>query len=378
MSECLTCGLEHGCGGWLEADSPAASARCSHWCNIETCDEADCLDCQEREGCPRPPSSPSAPPSPEPPPMPPATPPPPCTGTQIGQTCMYTHCCQDPEHTCFRKTGRRGTPYGYATCRLTCPVDGTYDCEILFAPPPYPPARPPAPQSMEAPQSQFQSPTGAKTSIAMPWARNASCAAMYQNCFNSRCCQVRLAGCFRRKGKQFAMCKPLLPLGQQCFGDDPRDPVHWQCPGWYIPPPSPPTLPPAPLVLLLPSPLSSCPPPSASWKGPSLSSRTPSRILPHESGRGIALSQPVESVLDVYTLSPVIIALGAAAVSVSCIGAVAVCCIICYGISRKCTEAETAEDGDVAAVSTGHSARSTKGMTARYTRQVECEEDGER
>ena len=42
---------------------------------------------------------------------------------------MYSRCCENPLHTCFRKSGHRGSPYGYATCRLTCPTDGSYDID---------------------------------------------------------------------------------------------------------------------------------------------------------------------------------------------------------------------------------------------------------
>ena len=192
---------------------------CAPWCNENTCDESECRECQDTDGCPRPPASPSPPPSPNDPPYPPAPPPPPCTQPSIGLTCMYSRCCENPMHTCFRKTGRRGSPYGYATCRLTCPTDGSYDCEILLAPPPLPPAPPP-------------------NLRAISDAARADCSASWKRCWETKCCRSAADGCFRRAGRQFAMCRPLARAGFPC-----QSTGDWICPGWEIPPPSPPAPP---------------------------------------------------------------------------------------------------------------------------------------
>ena len=219
LEECSMCGKEHGCGGFSEADAPP-ERRCAKWCNDNTCDEAACVECNDGEGCPRPPSPPNSPPSPGPPPLPPIPPPPPCTQPGVGLTCMESRCCEEPSHTCFRKSGKRGSPYGYANCRLTCPTDGTYDCEILAAPPPAPPWLPPG--------------LGPRPPISRE-----GCSGTWKSCWDSLCCASEHDGCFRRVGRQFAMCKPMSTLG--CQSDE-----DWACPGWEIPPPQPPFPPPPP------------------------------------------------------------------------------------------------------------------------------------
>ena len=74
------------------------------------------------------------------------------------------------------------------------------------------------------------------------------CAYTYQPCFQQwpiiapLCCVRETDGCYRRKGRLYAMCKPLPPYGTPCVDDD-----TWLCPGtWGASPPTPPTPPAAP------------------------------------------------------------------------------------------------------------------------------------
>lgn len=147
---------------------------------------------------------------------------------------MESRCCEDPSHTCFRKRGARGSPFGYAVCLPSCPEDGEWDCEVLIrsdrivpdasSPPSTPPDSTPRPPS--PPPSR-------------------PCSARYETCWLTHCCKSTLDGCYRRRGKQFAMCKPL-PSGGAAFCEDAQDSL-WQCPRWLIPPPDLPALPPATL-----------------------------------------------------------------------------------------------------------------------------------
>ena len=231
LPACSACGAEHGCGNWHEEPT---TTHCAPWCNENTCGESDCTDCEEADGCPQPPSPPSPPPSPRPPPLPPIPPPPPCTqGEQIGLTCMESRCCEFEEHTCFRKRGQRGSPYGYAACLAVCPTDGSWDCEVLTQPQPNPPSPPP--------DSRPSAPDPLR-----------HCSERWSTCWDNHCCHSPLDGCYRRVGRMFAMCKPL-PTGP-CVTDD-----NWACPGWDSPPPAPP--PQAPRLPDAPPPPPDLPPP---------------------------------------------------------------------------------------------------------------------
>ena len=220
---CNACGVEHGCGWRHET---VVHVRCAPWCNENTCDEGDCYDCQDTDGCPRPPSPPWPPPLPNDPPAPPIPPPPPCTqGDQYGLSCMQSRCCEDPRHTCFRKSGHRGSLYGYAQCLVTCPDDASYDCEVIEKAEPPPPAPPP----------DWTPRTPSPPTLPDPLA---GCSERWTTCWWTHCCHDPADGCYRRAGKQFAMCKPRV---DNCVDDE-----NWICPGWDSPPPAPPPAAPSP------------------------------------------------------------------------------------------------------------------------------------
>ena len=101
---------------------------------------------------------------------------------------------------------------------------------VFCLPPPMPPAPPKLPPFPPAP----------------PFTPN-FCGKTWDECFFTQCCMHRSDGCYKRTGKGFAMCRPLV-YNQNCVSDD-----EWTCPGeWITPPPSP--MPP-------PSPPKSPPPP---------------------------------------------------------------------------------------------------------------------
>ena len=261
---CSLCGLEHGCGRWSEASIHIK--RCSAWCTDMTCNELDCSECTAEDGCPRPPSPPDPPPHPSPPPIPPLPPPPPCTQSIVGMSCIESRCCEEPSQTCFRKRGARGSPYGYAVCLTTCPEDPEWDCEVLVRP-----------ESIASDNAQPPQTPPDSTPLPPCPPPSPPCSARYETCWLTHCCNSPLDGCYRRRGKQFAMCKPL-PSGGVAFCEDAHD-AAWQCPGWQFPPPNPPMTPPGkpriPPSILTPPP----PTPTRREQPPSASPRPNSQPL---------------------------------------------------------------------------------------------------
>ena len=189
---------------------------CATYCNGWNCDHDHCRDCGTDEECPKPPSPPVSPPASPPPmipPHPPQMPSPRCTlADQIGASCMETRCCENPEHTCFRKRGQRGSQFGYAVCMISCPEGGDWDCEEIALPPPTPPA-----DVAVVDESSMAS---------------RICSERFEPCLETQCCASEFDGCFHRAGRRFAMCKPLQPYMATgaCVGDG-----TWECPGWEAP-----------------------------------------------------------------------------------------------------------------------------------------------
>ena len=133
---------------------------------------------------------------------------------------METRCCDNPEHTCFRKRGQRGSPYGYAVCMTSCPQDDEWDCEEITLSPPAPP--------MDVSEPTAAAQITQRQDVSM-------CSERFTACLESQCCKSEYDGCFHRIGRQFAMCKPLRPyvMTGACVSDS-----TWECPGWEVPPPS--------------------------------------------------------------------------------------------------------------------------------------------
>ena len=125
---------------------------------------------------------------------------------------METRCCENPEHTCFRKRGQRGSQFGYAVCMMSCPEGGDWDCEEIALPPPTPPA-----DVAVVDESSMAS---------------RICSERFEPCLETQCCASEFDGCFHRAGRRFAMCKPLQPYMATgaCVGDG-----TWECPGWEAP-----------------------------------------------------------------------------------------------------------------------------------------------
>ena len=242
-------------------------------------------------------------------------------------TCMESRCCENPLHTCFRKRGVRGSPYGYAACRETCPDDGEWDCEVLLRPDPSPPAAlamPPEPPNLLPRLPTPPSPP--------------PCSLRYKTCWDTHCCLSPLDGCFRRRGKQFAMCKPL-PSGGIMFCD--REDESWECPGWDIPPPLPPE-PPRISPFPYPPPSSPSTPPShhrASYAPPlPFMPRLTSLDFVESAGAGkqMAVVQ-AEHVgkAHVRKLSWLVVVLALVALLVCVFGVVATFCLVCCGRSSQ-------------------------------------------
>ena len=141
---------------------------------------------------------------------------------------------------CFRKRGERGSPYGYAACRATCPEDedDPWDCEVLA--PPQDDASAAAGVASAAPPLPPYDSSMPRRPPALP--PPPPCSERYETCWETHCCKSTLDGCYRRAGRQFAMCKPIASGGPQfCVSDE-----NWLCPGWDAPPPTPPPTPPQP------------------------------------------------------------------------------------------------------------------------------------
>ena len=112
-------------------------------------------------------------------------------------------------------------------------------------PPPSPPPPPPPPRAMLPPPSPLH--TGASTSTlpAASCVPGTSPADQFSPCFNSRCCKGavdsnRGFGCFKKPGRQFALCRPIA-MHRDASGRC-ADSADWLCPSsWITAPPPPPT-----------------------------------------------------------------------------------------------------------------------------------------
>ena len=132
------------------------------------------------------------------------------TEAVAGSTPASTGC---NEYTCALEWGGTNVQPSCATCDFCTPPPS----------PPAPPAQPPLPP-------------------APPYTPG-FCSHTWENCFYSRCCVSRSAGCYKKADKSFAQCRPV-PFNAPCVSDS-----TWKCPSeWISPPPVPlpPPLPPRP------------------------------------------------------------------------------------------------------------------------------------
>ena len=201
------------------------------WCNEWTCDRTDCGGCGPDRGCKW---------SPPPPPANPGF-----CGSRY-QNCLISQCCANPEvDACFGRVGRV-----FAMCRpADTPCGGEADdwnCPLASPRPPSLPS-PPSPPPPPAPPP---------------------CSDNFKSCWlavgtgQSGCCNSPSFGCYRRRDKRYAQCRPL-PLMSKGVRQRCADDGAWLCPGWSDPPPAPPSAPaPAPPPRApSPSPLPTLPPP---------------------------------------------------------------------------------------------------------------------
>ena len=246
---------------------------------------------------------------------------------------MTTSCCTEATHSCFRKSGQRGSPYGYAACMPSCPQDGNWDCEVITLPPPSPPL-------------------GASTQSS-----STSCSATFERCFETQCCQSVHDGCFRRAGRQFAMCKPLqsYTVSGACVSDD-----TWVCPGWEPASPDPPApLPP-------PRPPAA---PSAESLAPDIQDAYPSEFA------GSTAASPKR--LDTKLL----LAFAIAGIVLCCVGTCLVVstCVMMRGTSARAAGGTRAADMGESPHPLGSRKVKTKRvkgtLKAKYTRQISAADD---
>ena len=186
-------------------------------------------------------------PAPAPPAPPPAPPPwrPHCHDTPSPhfEGCLESHCCVDAfGFGCFRRVDRE-----WAQClplshqkdaHGACVDTDEWLCPRTWLHPPPPPAPPPPAPRPSPPPARFD---------------HARCYAApsehFASCWASRCCvDARGFGCFKRPGKQFALCLPWH-TGAGASGAPTADPVtdsrlsedgcsssaSWLCPQAWLP-----------------------------------------------------------------------------------------------------------------------------------------------
>lgn len=223
LHDCRECGGERGCG--------ARGPPCEKWCNAYTCEFAQCLGCgyppNPAKGCQRA----------SPPPLPPRAPWQGRCGKRYEACFQWPNCCLDEADGCFKRTGRQ-----FAMCKPkpigVCTSDDKWECPgwsgPMKFPPPNPPPKPPLPKP---PPPSPSPPSPPPAPLRPPWA--AKCSPSWQRCYDwPYCCLSEGDGCYRRAGKQFAMCRPL-PKDGPCVDSD-----MWECPGWEPPVNTPSAAPP--------------------------------------------------------------------------------------------------------------------------------------
>ena len=253
LNECLGCGAlgAHGCHAPPPPFAPGPRppyahgiVQCLEWCNQWTCDTVEC------SACPR------CNPAPPPPPFNPGG----CGGEY--EQCFWSRCCLSSEFVCLQRNGKH-----FAMCRprkSDCGPSTMWQCPRVGPPPPKLPSPPSAP-SPPLPPVPHSPP---------------SCVQGYQRCWSglphqrSACCMPdgnRDFGCYRKTGRLFAQCRPLV---NYCIST-----AAWTCPGWDSPPPAPPRQP----ILPLPPPPPQ-PPPPPSLPPPSVPSPQPPPPCMHKYG----------------------------------------------------------------------------------------------
>ncbi len=228
--------LDGACGG------PCGPNVCKSWCSQYSCYQDGCMGCGPEIGCTRPP-----PPSP---PSPPPSPPHPPLGPD-GCKFRYENCyaapstCCSAQDGCYRRVGRR-----FAMCRPRepfCRDTEDWLCPTWQASPMPPPPPPPVPGSVSPPP---------------PPLPGTVCSGFFERCLETKCCAVHSQLCYKREGKQFAMCKTIpvekfngnIVRSYPCDHDDLQG-NGWICPERWLPSPPPPTPPSTPAPPLVPSPV---------------------------------------------------------------------------------------------------------------------------
>ena len=231
--------LDGACGG------PCSSDSCLPWCSDWSCMQDGCQGCGPDLGCirPPPPSPPSPPPDPPHPPLGPDG----CKFT-YGNCLDAQQTCCSPLDGCFRRVGKM-----FAMCKPRVAFCRNSDDWLC---PGWQESPPPPPPAWLVGHPPFASPA------LPPPIPGAVCAGFFQPCLELKCCVVSSQLCYKRIGKQFAMCK-TIPSGH---GQTVCDVDEWDCPERWVPsppPPLPPATPAPPRIHHPRTPPSPTPPPAA-------------------------------------------------------------------------------------------------------------------
>ena len=181
------------------------------------------MGCGPDIGCIRPP--PPSPPSP--PPSPPAPPRGPDGCKFVYESCVDApQTCCSPHHGCYKRVGHK-----FAMCKpreAFCRDSDDWLC------PGWQESPPPPPPAWLVGHPPFASPA------PPPPIPGAVCAGFVEPCLELKCCAVASQLCYKRTGRQFAMCKNP-PAGKTACDVD-----GWDCPEKWVPSPPPPLPPTAP------------------------------------------------------------------------------------------------------------------------------------
>jgi hypothetical protein len=229
--------LDGACNG------PCGPTSCMSWCSHWTCEQDGCMGCGPSISCIRPP-----PPSqPSPPPSPPAPPRGPDGCKFVYEACIDApQTCCSPHDGCYKRVGHK-----FAMCKpreAFCRDTDDWLC------PGWQESPPPPPPAWLVGHPPFASPA------PPPPIPGAVCAGFVEPCLELKCCAVKSQLCYKRTGRQFAMCK-TPPAGMAACDVD-----GWDCPERWVPsppPPLPPTTPAPPRIPYPQCPPSPSPPPTA-------------------------------------------------------------------------------------------------------------------
>lgn len=206
------------------------------------------MGCGPGTGCirPPPPSPPSPPPAPPHPPLGPDG----CKYRYEGCFDAPQTCCSSHDG-CYRRVG-----HDFAMCKpreAFCRNSDAWLC------PGWQESPPPPPPAWLVGHPPFSSPA------PPPPIPGAVCAGFVAPCLELKCCAISSQLCFKRAGKQFAMCKTVTWTSR--FSPKTACDIDgWDCPERWVPsppPPLPPTMPAPPRIPYPRFPPSPSPPPAA-------------------------------------------------------------------------------------------------------------------